>query len=651
MVTNFKDMQYIILQEKAPTHSFKDGKGAKSWEEVKDFDNVAVIVPKGYIVLDFDTTSDADIMLKIVKALNLKTLVFKTTRGVHCWFKSPEEDPKNFIKNRLAIGIYSDRKVGGRNAYVKIKQDGKLRERIHKVPLSEVDILPKWLTSVSAPSGKFDFKEMGEGSGRNQELYNYILYLQSKGFKREEIREALGIINDYVFEDPLPESELATITRDEAFKDEEELLRYEVGDKFKHNDFGRFLIDKYHIVSVEGKLYCYVDDKYRFNPNLIEELCIKELDSITIRNRRETEEYIRIQAPKRSFSDPKYILFKNGVLDISTGEIYSSTTDYVIPNYIPHNYRKGAYNEALDNVLNNVSCHDPEIRAIIEEALGYCFYRENVEQKAIIFTGSGKNGKSTILNLFEAILTENNYSSESLRQLSDRFSSVSLYGKLANISDDIDAVTTVDSSMFKRICVKGSISAEFKGKDKFKFISYATPIFTANTVPKIGRGDDADAVNRRLVIVPFNGDFTPGSKNYDKHIEKKIFTDEALEYMIALAVEGLRRVLDNGFTNSTSAEEEKNDYIITSDPYSSFFDYLDEKYIDPVSEYITENYTGSIYTDFEGYCKENGYTDYNQTIFGKRVKDYYHLDKKLVQDRKTGRRKYKTKNSVTNTEM
>lgn len=101
MLTNFKDMQYIILQEKAPTHSFKDGKGAKTWDEVKDFDNVAVIVPRGYIVLDFDTTSDADIMLKIIKALNLKTLVFKTTRGVHCWFKSPEEDPKNFIKNRL----------------------------------------------------------------------------------------------------------------------------------------------------------------------------------------------------------------------------------------------------------------------------------------------------------------------------------------------------------------------------------------------------------------------------------------------------------------------------------------------------------------------------------------------------------------------
>ncbi len=639
-------MQYIILDGKTPTHKFKDGEGTKTWNEVKDFDNVAVVVPKGYVVLDFDTESDAEIMLRITEALDLKTRVMKTTRGLHFWFKSPEDDPKNFIKNRLAVGIYCDRKAGGRNAYVKIKQDGKARKWIRKVKTSDIEVLPKWLTSVSAPSGKFAFKEMGEGSGRNQELFNYIVYLQTKGFSRDEIRQTIEIINDYVLEEPLPDSEIATICRDEAFKPDEE-IRYTVGDKFKHNDFGKYLIDKYHIVSVEGKLYSFVDNKYMFYPNLIEELCIKELDSITIRNRRETAEYIRITAPKKSFSDPKYILFKNGVLDISTEKIYPSTTEYIIPNYIPHNYKKDAYNKTLDIVLNNVSCNDPEIRAIIEEALGYTFYRENIEQKAIVFTGSGKNGKSTILNLFEAVLTEDNYSSESLSQLSEKFATASLYGKLANISDDIDAVGTVNSSMFKRICVKGSVSAEFKGKDKFKFISYATPIFTANTVPKIGRGDDSDAVNRRLVIVPFNGDFTPGSKNYDKHIEKKIFTKEAIEYMIALAVKGLHRVLNNGFTNSTSAEEEKKDYIITSDPYSSFFDYLDEKYIDPVSEYITENYTGSIYVDFEAYCKENGYTEYNQTIFGKRVKAYYNLDKKLVQDRKTGKRKYKVKNYVT----
>jgi putative DNA primase/helicase len=247
-------------------------------------------------------------MLKIVEGLDLKCRVMKTTRGIHVWFKTSEEEPKNFIKNRLAVGIYSDRKSGGRNAYVKIKQDGKKREWIRYVKGAEIQEVPKWLTPISNPSGKFDFKGMGDGSGRNQELFNYIVYLQTKGFTRDEIRETIQVINDYVFADPLPESEIATITRNEAFKSDKDLLSYETGDKFKHNDFGKYLISKYHIVSVEDKLYSYVDNKYMFDPNLIEALCIKELDSITIRNRRETAEYIRITAPKRSFA----ALGKNG---------------------------------------------------------------------------------------------------------------------------------------------------------------------------------------------------------------------------------------------------------------------------------------------------------------------------------------------------
>ena len=73
-------MQYVILDGKTPTHSFKDGQGTKTWDEVKDFDNVAVVVPKGYVVLDFDTTSDAEIMLKIVDALDLKMATFKNAK-------------------------------------------------------------------------------------------------------------------------------------------------------------------------------------------------------------------------------------------------------------------------------------------------------------------------------------------------------------------------------------------------------------------------------------------------------------------------------------------------------------------------------------------------------------------------------------------
>ena len=136
-------MQYIILDDKKrATHGFKGGEGAKDWKMVKDFDNVGLIVPKPFIVLDFDTKSDADIMLQIIESLDLKCRVMKTTRGIHVWFRS-EEPWKNFKKTRLAIGIFSDCRSHSKNAYVKIKDSGQMRKWIRKIPFDEVEEVPK----------------------------------------------------------------------------------------------------------------------------------------------------------------------------------------------------------------------------------------------------------------------------------------------------------------------------------------------------------------------------------------------------------------------------------------------------------------------------------------------------------------------------
>lgn len=635
--------QYIKLKGKKPCHSFKDGIGTKTWREVEEDDDVAVVVPDGYVVLDFDTAQDAKSMLQIVDALDLKTNVMQTTRGIHCWFKTKEDNPKNFIKSRLAVGIYCDRKTGGRNSFVKIKEKGFPRPWIRdQYEMEELETVPFFLSCVSAPTDKYDFMNMTDGSGRNNELFTYIPYLQDRGYTKEQIKEVIKVINSYVFTESLSDYEIGTITRDEAFKPENE-IKYFRGDKFKHNEFGKHLINKYHIVSIDGHLYSYVSDHYKFNYNLVEELSIIELDDITIKERKETSEYIRLKAPKKQFADKRYIVVKNGILDVETGDLSSHSKDYIIPNYINFKYNKDAYHADLDCMLNNVSCNNKEVRSMLEETLGYCLYRENTEQVAIILTGEGKNGKSTILNLFQSVLGEDNYSSEPLEKLGDRFSLANLFGKLANIADDIDSSGKVNSAEFKRVCVKGTQSAEFKNKDKFKFVSYATPIFTANSIPRIGQGEDAEAVNRRIKIVPFEAEFSPESPNYDKNIEEKISTPEAREYMLKLAVDGLLRVLEHGFTKCALADEEKQEYIYENDPYSAFFAFIDDKYEDVVNEYIIKEYTRNIYIDFEGFCITNGYTEYTRTAFGKRVKSYYGLDKKFIQDRSTGNRRYKLK--------
>ena len=608
-------MQYIILDGKTPTHGFKDGNGTKTWEEAKDFDNVAVIVPKGYVVLDFDTASDAEIMLKIVEALDLKTRVMKTTRGIHCWFKAPEEDPKNFIKNRLAVGIYCDRKSGGRNAYVKIKQDGKAREWIRKVKAEDMEVVPKWLTSVSAPSGKFQFKGMGDGSGRNQELFNYIVYLQTKGFAREDIRKTIEIINDYVFADPLSEAEISTICRDEAFKPDDVIAEQiaKAEDKkvgFSHNDFGDRLIQEFNIIEVNNCLYVYEDGYYQADDKIIERKMIELYPNILQRQRAEVLAYVKIKTHVNAGEikrNPYVINLKNTRLDIRNGDCLEFTPDVIDFDRIPVVYDPTAYCADLDKMLNRVFLGDREVINLFEEMVGYCLIKHSRYSKMFLCYGQGSNGKSTILDLLKTFLGQGNYSALSLEKVTDRFATAELENKLANIGDDVDNVTIRDSGTLKKISSGNTVTVERKGERPYKIAPYATHIYSANTIPR--SFDKTDGFYRRWLLIPFNARFSVTDEDYDPMIVDKITTSTALSYLLNIGIRGAQRLIRTGhFTEPQSVKDALEAYKADN---STVLSWIEDK--DLTIDYFLDAPRDKAYSEFSDWCKVSGIKSSNVT--------------------------------------
>lgn len=622
-------MQYIILDGKTPTHEFKDGKGAKSWEEVKDFDNVAVIVPDGYVVLDFDTTSDAEIMLNIVDALDLKCRVMKTTRGIHCWFKSPEENPKNFIKNRLAVGIYCDRKAGERNAYVKIKQDGKAREWIRKKYKSaELEPVPKFLWSVSAPSGKFAFKGMGDGSGRNQELYNYIVYLQTKKFTHDEIRQTLEIINAHVFADPLPDNEILTICRDESFKPDDVIAeQIAKAEKivFQHNVFAEEIIKKHHLIQVNGTIYEYRDGYYQPADFLDKYIREKKTD---IKNNQKAEVlgYIRDMKKLKSEDipiDPYIINLKNTRLNLKTGESLPFTPQIIEFQRVPVAYDPSAYCADLDKMLNRVFLGDREVINLFEEMLGYTLLKCVPFETAFMLYGDGSNGKSTILDLIKTFLGSRNYSAIPLEKLSARFSTAELEHKLANIGDDVNDIVIRDNGTLKQLISGKSIQVERKGERPYDITPYATQIFACNEIPK--SFDTSSGFYRRWIYIPFTARFTKEDDDYDPFIKEKITTENSLSYLLNRALAGVHRLLKNRhFTEPAQSLELKKTHKIEN---SCILFWIDEENIS--IDYVLEKERKELYFEFSNWC----YTSNVKTVPGKQnfyneLRKIFDLDKK-----------------------
>ena len=547
--------------------------------------------------------------MKIVKDLELQCRVYKTTRGKHFLFKNDKVET-NKIHTKLAIGLTADIKLGAKNSYSILKYNSIEREILYDS--EEYENVPKWLIPVKS---NIDFISMEDGDGRNDALFKYILTLQSNDFSVDEARTVIRIINDYVLSEKLSESELETILRDDAFQ---KPIFFSKG-KFLFDKFAIFLKNNCHIVRINNQLHIYQDGIYVQGESEIEAMMIEHIPDLNRSKRSEILSYLDILIRKNTkTADAKMIAFENGIYNIETDEFVDFSPDIIITNKIHHRYNPDAYHELLDNTLNKLSCNDESIRALLEEAVGYSFYRRNELRKSFILTGDKKNGKSTYLAVLKEVLGDDNTAALDLAELSERFSSASLFRKLANIGDDIGDEFISNPAMFKKIVSGDRIKGENKGQKEFFFNPFCKLFFSANNIPRIK--DKSGAVIDRLIIIPFDAKFSNKDPDFDPYIKYKLIQEDALEYMIFLGVQGLKRVLQNqGFTKSLKVEKSLRDYEEANNPILLFFNELNESDIEnePTSE---------AYKKYNEFCLANSFTPMSNIEFSKQVKKRFNFE-------------------------
>jgi putative DNA primase/helicase len=338
----------------------------------------------------------------------------------------------------------------------------------------------------------------------------------------------------------------------------------------------------------------------------------------------EVTSYINDMSPfKHKVADPKYIAFKNGIYNIETGELEDFDPSIIITNKIPHNYNYDAYNETMDIMLDKVSCNDDQIRDLLEEMAGFCLHRSNGLRKSFILIGDKANGKSTFLDCLVNMVGEDNTSALDLSELKDRFRASEMVGKLLNAGDDINDNFINDASGFKKLVSGERTTFEKKGVDAFKFSNYCKFIFSANSIPRMK--DKTGAVLDRLIIIPFNASFSKKDPDYDPHIKSKLSTEEAMEYLLQLALDGLKRVLKhNGFSESQKVQEELEKYHEKNDPLIGFMKELDmdvDVYNQPSKD---------VYTRYKIYCNDNNLTALAHNAFSENLSRNYGLSTKTA---------------------
>jgi putative DNA primase/helicase len=579
------------------------------YEEVTDSNNYGGQCADGIIDVSFDDVELFDQILNMCEDLDLITYSLYSPHGGHTYWRYDKKikDGHDII---LALGIKAD--IHSKGTYIPLKVDGEERKEVFD-NITIIPELPDWL--LPARTGQ-DLWQMKEGDGRNDALSKHAFALGKIKLNEDQIKEIYKIINKYVLKDQMSGDELNTILRPETFQKISTSMFFDDNGKFMTNVFAKYMIQEQNTIYTNGQLCIYDPERGFYDPNmrLIKHTMIKLFENIPMNKRNEAYDYLTIEAPQKEQSSRRYILFKNGIYDLEEQKLLPHSPDYVISNQIPWDYNPEAYSEIVDKTLNKLACNDPQIRTLIEECIGYCFYRDSKLGKCFILTGEKNNGKSTFIFMLNNLLGDDNYSSVDITNFARELDIASLANKLANIKDDItdNYMDGLNVSLFKQVATGNRCRGKFLYNDPFDFYPYATLIFSANSIPRIK--DPTGAVTKRMVIIPFNAVFTNKDPDYDPFINEKLCTPECMEYLAKIGIDALLNVImRNGFSNCEASDKEMESYKVSNDSVLSFI-------LEFGSENIENQTISSVYSAYELHCSNNGLKPTTQIMMSKKIK-------------------------------
>ena len=596
---------FIATEGKAPKEKYKGLNKFKTYAEVKDLPSFAGVLRDDCIMIDLDDGDQAEKMMTIIEEHQIKCRVTCTKRGKHFTFRNSGVD-KCGTGLKLACGLVADIKTGGMPEVLKVDGEERFCEWGEIDPeVGDYDELPLWMHPVNT---KLDFTQT---TSRNNDFFGYILVLQTQlAMTKDQCKNTIKIINNYVLPEPLDEGELDVILRDDSF---EKPIFFQ-GKTFLHDAFANWMINQHHIKRINGQLHVYKDGIYSAGHRNIEFMMIKAYPQMKDAQRKEVLKYIEVMCPDDvKVADANLIAFKNGIYNITTDTLTGFSPDVVITNQIPWDYKPTAYNELAEKTLMKMACQDPEIFQLLAECIGYCFYRRNELSVSMFLTGEKANGKSTFLQMLQDVLSLPNTSNLGLDELDERFAPVTMFGKLANIGDDIndDFLRGKGVAHFKKIVSGNLIKAENKGQDLFFYKPFVKLIFSANQIPRMK--DRTGAVLRRMVIIPFNATFTKSDPDYDPYIAWKLKAPEVMEYLVKIGVEGLKRILENhSFTQSQKVEKEIKEYTEYNNPILLFL-------AETEAEEIINQMTSLVHSKYELFCSKNGFQSMGLITFSKEI--------------------------------
>ena len=290
----------------------------------------------------------------------------------------------------------------------------------------------------------------------------------------------------------------------------------------------------------------------------------------------------------------------NGTLSLKSGELVPARREYFITKLSPVEYTANADCPMWVSFLDDIFAGDKELIRYIQKAVGYSMTGDVSEQCVFFLYGTGKNGKSTFLDVIREVLGDyvSNIQPETIMVKNGMGNGINsdiarLKGARMVTTVEPNEGVRLNEGLIKQLTGDDTVTArklygnEFEFKPEFK-------LWMATNHKPIIRGTD-DGIWRRIHMIPFTVQI-PADK-VDRHLKAKL--EREYPAILRWAVEGCLLWQREGLKQPRAVLDMTREYRREMDVISGFIDDRCE---------VGENFSAKsseLYAAYSAWCEEN----------------------------------------------
>ena len=320
--------------------------------------------------------------------------------------------------------------------------------------------------------------------------------------------------------------------------------------------------------------------------------------------------------------------FENGIYNTETGHLLPFTPCVYLTHYVHAMWYPTLFKAPIEPVLMGI-IPDEATRRFFFEMVGYIMYARTMVPPALfVLYGPGETGKSALHNAICSVLGWENVSQIGLDQITQRFMTAELEGKILNVSGESGQVlgpfNRVNGELIKKLSDGQIVKVERKHGHPYDIKNTAKLLFVSNTVPDFG--DTSSGLYRRVHIIPCRVKQRTSEMIYDKMTDPK-----SRSWLAVKSFEAYEDFVARGyiFADSENMGIELNAFK----SQDAFYDFFQTAFPDtPVHQYrdkITEDpdlcYTVELFALYHDFCISARAQPLSRKKFVERVRNEFNL--------------------------